>query len=113
MALFDPDQPDAAADSGRRRRRERDGSARHAHAAASEVLSAPMQGTIVKTEVTEGDTVVAGDVVVVLEAMKMENHVSAHRDGVVRTLHVAAGQVVIAGEPLAVIASDDEEPASD
>ncbi|HEY8339951.1 MAG TPA: acetyl-CoA carboxylase biotin carboxylase subunit [Egibacteraceae bacterium] len=107
VALFDPDG--RSDNPGRRRRRQRGGAAGHRHhASGSEVLAAPMQGTIVKTAVAEGDAVSAGDVVVVLEAMKMENHVSAHRDGVVRRLHVEAGQVVVAGEPLAVIVSDGD-----
>jgi acetyl-CoA/propionyl-CoA carboxylase biotin carboxyl carrier protein len=62
-----------------------------------------MQGTVVKTAVRAGDRVGAGDLVLVLEAMKMENHISAHRDGVVTTLHVEAGQVVNSGDALATI----------
>jgi acetyl-CoA/propionyl-CoA carboxylase, biotin carboxylase, biotin carboxyl carrier protein len=63
-----------------------------------------MQGTIVKTAGAEGDTVAAGDLVLVLEAMKMENHISAHRDGIVGALHVQAGDVVNSGDALATIA---------
>jgi acetyl-CoA/propionyl-CoA carboxylase, biotin carboxylase, biotin carboxyl carrier protein len=66
-------------------------------------LTAPMQGTIVKTMVDEGDEVVAGDLVVVLEAMKMENHVTADRDGTVTALHASPGETVNAGALLAVI----------
>lgn len=76
--------------------------------ASSEVLTAPMQGTIVKAAVEVGDTVVAGDLIVVLEAMKMENHISAHRDGVVTALHVAAGDVVNSGDKLASIEAPAE-----
>ena len=66
-------------------------------------LAAPMQGTIVKVAVAEGDTVAAGDLVVVLEAMKMENPVTAHRGGVVTSLNAAAGQAVTASEVLCEI----------
>ena len=68
-----------------------------------EVLAAPMQGTIVKVMVEVGSEVAAGDVVVVLEAMKMENSILAHADGKVEELKVAAGQSVEAGATLAVI----------
>jgi acetyl-CoA/propionyl-CoA carboxylase, biotin carboxylase, biotin carboxyl carrier protein len=66
-------------------------------------LAAPMQGTIVKTAVAEGDTVEEGDLVVVLEAMKMENPVTAHRAGVISSLKAAPGQAVTAGEVLCEI----------
>ena len=82
--------------------------------AATEELVAPMQGTIVKTSVSVGDQVAAGDLVLVLEAMKMENHITAHRDGVVTTLHAEAGQVVNSGDVLARIeagGSPDGGPA--
>ena len=74
-----------------------------AAAAASEDLVAPMQGTVVKYAVAEGDTVATGDLVCVLEAMKMENTITAHRDGVVSSLGYAAGDVVESGAVLARI----------
>ena len=76
---------------------------------ATEELVAPMQGTIVKTAVAQGDQVTAGDLVLVLEAMKMENHITAHRDGVVTSLAVEAGQVVNSGDVLARIEASGEE----
>jgi acetyl-CoA/propionyl-CoA carboxylase, biotin carboxylase, biotin carboxyl carrier protein len=79
-----------------------------AHAAASEDLVAPMQGTVVKYAVEEGAEVAAGDLVVVLEAMKMENNITAHRDGTVTALHFAAGDVVESGAVLAHIESGAE-----
>jgi acetyl-CoA/propionyl-CoA carboxylase, biotin carboxylase, biotin carboxyl carrier protein len=72
-------------------------------AAASEDLLAPMQGTVVKYAVAAGDTVTAGDLVVVLEAMKMENTIKAHRDGVVPDLGHEPGDVVEIGARLARI----------
>jgi acetyl-CoA/propionyl-CoA carboxylase, biotin carboxylase, biotin carboxyl carrier protein len=71
--------------------------------ASSEDLVAPMQGTVVKYAVEVGDTVAAGETVVVLEAMKMENTIVAHRDGVVTVLGFDAGDVVESGVSLARI----------
>ncbi|MEX2554262.1 MAG: acetyl-CoA carboxylase biotin carboxylase subunit [Actinomycetota bacterium] len=68
-----------------------------------ETVRAPMQGTVVKTVVAVGDAVKAGDLLIVLEAMKMENHISAPRNGTVGELHVSAGENVETGAPLAVI----------
>jgi acetyl-CoA/propionyl-CoA carboxylase biotin carboxyl carrier protein len=70
----------------------------------SETLVAEMQGTIIKRAVSVGDTVAAGQLVLVLEAMKMENHILAHRDGVVTELPVHVGDVVSTGDKLATIA---------
>ncbi|CAI9407300.1 MULTISPECIES: acetyl/propionyl/methylcrotonyl-CoA carboxylase subunit alpha [Aestuariimicrobium] len=66
-------------------------------------LAAPMQGTIVKTAVAEGDRVEEGDLVVVLEAMKMENPVTAHRAGIISALKASPGQAVTSGEVLCEI----------
>jgi acetyl-CoA/propionyl-CoA carboxylase biotin carboxyl carrier protein len=68
-----------------------------------EVVKTPMQGTIVKVLVAEGDTVRAGQTLVVLEAMKMENHVTAHQDGTVAGLEVSEGQTVPTGATIAII----------
>jgi acetyl-CoA/propionyl-CoA carboxylase biotin carboxyl carrier protein len=62
-----------------------------------------MQGTIVKVLVAKGQQVKAGEVVCVLEAMKMENSILAHVDGTVEELRVEAGQSVNTGAPIAVI----------
>ena len=70
---------------------------------AEEDLVAPMQGTVVKYAVSEGDEVEAGDLVVVLEAMKMENNINAHRAGVVSDLPFGAGDTVNSGAVLAHI----------
>ena len=56
-----------------------------------------MQGTVLAVEVADGDEVEAGQVVCIVEAMKMENEITAHRDGVVSDLSVAPGQAVSAG----------------
>ncbi|MGH2783955.1 MAG: biotin/lipoyl-containing protein, partial [Actinomycetota bacterium] len=68
-----------------------------------ETVRAPMQGTVVKAAVAVGDTVKAGDLLIVLEAMKMENHITAPRDGTVGELHVKPGENVETGAPIAVI----------
>jgi len=89
---------------GDRRRRDRP-RARAGGVASGADLVAPMQGTIVKVAVEQGATVAAGDLVVVLEAMKMENRIAAHRDGTLTVLHVSPGDVVNAGDLLATIES--------
>jgi acetyl-CoA/propionyl-CoA carboxylase, biotin carboxylase, biotin carboxyl carrier protein len=93
-------QPVAPAD-GRvgRRPAERRGSRPHG-AADGDVLASPMQGTIVKIVATQGEQVTAGQTIVVLEAMKMEQPLSAHKDGTVRELSVAVGQTVSAGQAI-------------
>ncbi|HUG86056.1 MAG TPA: biotin carboxylase N-terminal domain-containing protein [Euzebya sp.] len=79
------------------------GSASGGNAQASgDDLVAPMQGTIVKNAVTDGAEVAEGDLIVVLEAMKMENAIKAHKPGTV-ALAVQAGQVVNSGDVLATI----------
>jgi acetyl-CoA/propionyl-CoA carboxylase biotin carboxyl carrier protein len=70
---------------------------------APEVVATPMQGTVLRVLVEVGQEVAAGDVVCIVEAMKMENEVAAHQPGTVRELHVAEGQAVQAEEPIAVI----------
>ncbi len=66
-------------------------------------VSAPMQGTIVQVLVEVGATVEVGQAILVLEAMKMENHISATRAGTVGEIRVAAGDSVGAGDVMAVI----------
>ncbi|WP_425863159.1 acetyl/propionyl/methylcrotonyl-CoA carboxylase subunit alpha [Arthrobacter sp. TWP1-1] len=72
-------------------------------AANGNALTSPMQGTIVKVAVADGDVVAEGDLIVVLEAMKMEQPLTAHRAGTVTGLSAAAGDTVSAGAVLATI----------
>jgi len=72
-------------------------------AANGNALTSPMQGTIVKVAVADGDVVSEGDLIVVLEAMKMEQPLTAHRSGTVTGLSAAAGDTVSAGAVLATI----------
>jgi acetyl-CoA/propionyl-CoA carboxylase biotin carboxyl carrier protein len=80
-----------------RRRGGQGGSSPRGQGSTSNALVSPMQGTIVKIAVSEGQRVSAGDVVVVLEAMKMEQPLTAHKDGTVTGLSVEVGQTVTAG----------------
>jgi acetyl-CoA/propionyl-CoA carboxylase biotin carboxyl carrier protein len=66
-------------------------------------IRAPMQGTILKVLVEKGQDIRAGEVVCILEAMKMENHIASFRDGEVTDLPIRAGQVVETDQLLAVI----------
>ena len=70
---------------------------------AGEVVAAPMPGTIVKVNVTAGQAVKAGDVLCVLEAMKMENDITAPKAGTVTQVVAAKGASVNSGDPLVVI----------
>jgi acetyl-CoA/propionyl-CoA carboxylase biotin carboxyl carrier protein len=83
--------------------RKRGGQRKASAAASGDALTAPMQGTIVKIAVADGDTVAEGDLVVVLEAMKMEQPISAHKAGVVAGLNAAVGDVVQAGTTICEI----------
>lgn len=71
--------------------------------AGQEVVEAPMPGNIWKIEVKEGDTVKAGDILLILEAMKMENEILAPRDGVVASINTTQGAAVNTGDKLVVL----------
>ncbi|MEM2933970.1 MAG: biotin/lipoyl-containing protein [Halobacteria archaeon] len=66
-------------------------------------ILSPMQGTVVQVRVKAGDVVKKGDVIAIIEAMKMENDVRSHRAGVVKAVHVTVGQTVSPNTLLAVI----------
>ena len=84
-----------------RRRAERAG--RSGHGGGRDAVVSPMQGTVLAIEVAEGDEVAAGQVLCIVEAMKMENEVHAPREGLVRELSVAAGQPISTGQVICVI----------
>src|SRR6185436_838012 len=85
-----------------RRRRERGG---QGDDAGREALVTPMQGTVLAVQVAEGDEVSAGQLVCIVEAMKMENEIHAHRAGTVRHLSVEPGQQVVTGQVICVVES--------
>ena len=89
--------------AGKSARRARSAAAGGGGAAGSGEVASPMQGTIVKTLVSVGDQVEAGQAVAVLEAMKMENHVNADKAGTVAEVRVKAGDTVGTGDVLVVI----------
>jgi acetyl-CoA/propionyl-CoA carboxylase, biotin carboxylase, biotin carboxyl carrier protein len=93
--------------AGTRRRSKPPSHHRGAAAAAAmsgDSLTAPMQGTIVKVAVQAGQQVAAGDLIVVLEAMKMEQPINAHKAGTISDLHAEVGSSVQSGEALCRIA---------
>jgi len=73
-------------------------------AAGGDTLTSPMQGTIVKVAVADGDEVAEGDLIVVLEAMKMEQPINAHKAGTVSGLAATVGATVTSGAPICTIA---------
>jgi len=88
-------------------RRRRDRAAAGAHGGAKDAIVTPMQGTVLAVEVADGDEVEAGQVICVVEAMKMENEIAAHRAGVVTDLSVEPGQAVSSGQVLCVVVEPD------
>jgi acetyl-CoA/propionyl-CoA carboxylase biotin carboxyl carrier protein len=70
---------------------------------SSESLSSPLQGTVLKVAVEQGASIEQGDLVCVIEAMKMENEIAAHRSGKITALNVSEGAAVSSGDVLAVI----------
>ncbi|MCM1148906.1 MAG: biotin/lipoyl-binding protein, partial [Butyricicoccus sp.] len=72
--------------------------------AAGETVAAPMPGTILRVNVNAGDAVKAGDVLMILEAMKMENEIPAPRDGTVAQIVAQKGTSVDTGAPLLILA---------
>jgi acetyl-CoA/propionyl-CoA carboxylase biotin carboxyl carrier protein len=85
-----------------RRRRER---VRVGGGAGTDAVVSPMQGTVLSVAVADGDEVQPGQVICIVEAMKMENEVHAHRAGVVSELSVAAGHAVTTGQVICVVTS--------
>jgi acetyl-CoA/propionyl-CoA carboxylase biotin carboxyl carrier protein len=92
-----PDPP--WAELARRRR----GRSRGLAGDASGAVVSPMQGTVLHVNVSEGDVIEAGAVLCVVEAMKMENEIAAHRSGVVADLGVAPGQPIASGQLVCVL----------
>ena len=75
-----------------------------APAGAGEAVTAPMPGTVLNVKVTQGQSVKKGDILVILEAMKMENEITAPRDGVVSQIVATKGAAVDTDAPLVILA---------
>jgi acetyl-CoA/propionyl-CoA/long-chain acyl-CoA carboxylase, biotin carboxylase, biotin carboxyl carrier protein len=99
VTLIEPAAPWAALARSRHERRRGGG----AGLAGEDAVTSPMQGTVLAVEVSDGDEVVAGQVICIVEAMKMENEVHSPRDGVVADLSVAAGESVSSGQVICVV----------
>jgi acetyl-CoA/propionyl-CoA carboxylase biotin carboxyl carrier protein len=87
----------AGGGSSRKKAPKRGGGSKAGSGASGDAVVSPMQGTIVKIAVEEGQTVGEGDLIVVLEAMKMEQPLNAHKAGTVTSLAAVVGEVVTAG----------------
>ncbi len=103
VSMWVPDQPVVAAAGAAPAKKREKRAASAGGGAASGSIEAPMQGTIVKVMVEVGQEVEAGEGVLVLEAMKMENQINAETAGTVKEIKVAAGDTVGGGDVLAVI----------
>ena len=73
-----------------------------------DTLASPLQGTIFKVLVEAGQKVAEGDLICIIEAMKMENEITAHKDGVVKELSVEVGASIGSGDKIAVIVAESE-----
>src|SRR5829696_1087047 len=102
LKLLVPEPPHAELARRRSERAARGG----AHGAAKDAVVSPMQGTVLAVEVAKGDDVEAGQVLCIVEAMKMENEIRAHRAGRVTELSVEAGQPVKTGQIICVVSSE-------
>jgi acetyl-CoA/propionyl-CoA carboxylase, biotin carboxylase, biotin carboxyl carrier protein len=102
VAALVPEPPHAEL-ARRRQERARGG----AHTGVKDAIVSPMQGTVLAVEVAEGDEVEAGQVICIVEAMKMENEITAHRSGRVTELAVEKGQAVGNGQTICVIVDAD------
>ena len=103
VSMWVPESAPAAAGPGAAKPRRSASGSGAAGGAGSGQVTVPMQGTIVKVLVAEGDTVAAGETICVLEAMKMENNIAADKDGTIAEIKVAVGDSVGGGDVIAVI----------
>jgi acetyl-CoA/propionyl-CoA carboxylase, biotin carboxylase, biotin carboxyl carrier protein len=102
ITIVEPEPPHAEL---ARRRRDRDAHHGH-HGAARDAIVTPMQGTVLAVEVADGDEVEPGQVVCVVEAMKMENEITTPRAGTVSDLSVEPGQPVSTGQVICLVTQE-------
>ena len=98
---------DGAAPATARKPQRRESSGRRGRRGRRRPLASPIQGTVLKVAVEQGATVDEGALVCVIEAMKMENEITAHKAGTVAELPIAVGASVASGDTLAVITSGE------
>jgi acetyl-CoA/propionyl-CoA carboxylase biotin carboxyl carrier protein len=91
------------------RRPPRRGARRSAAAGGPDTLASPLQGNLWKVLVKQGDTVQEGQLLCIIEAMKMENEITAHKSGVIAELPIVEGDPIAAGAPIATIRSESSE----
>ncbi len=107
VTVLVPEPPWAELAERRRRR-----SAAHGGGAGGrDAIVSPMQGTVLSVQVADGDSVVAGQVICIVEAMKMENEVHALRDGIVAELSVRPGEPVRTGQVICLVVPEQEPDA--
>ena len=94
-------RPPRSERSGRRARAREPRAESNGHDA--DTLASPIQGSVWKIPVRTGQTVVAGEIVTIIEAMKMENEITAHKAGVIAELPISEGDAVRTGDVIAVI----------
>ncbi|HWX43829.1 MAG TPA: biotin carboxylase N-terminal domain-containing protein [Solirubrobacteraceae bacterium] len=92
--------------AGEARRAPRRGERKSAAAGGPDTLPSPLQGNMWKVLVKQGDTVAEGQLLCIIEAMKMENEITAHKAGVIAELPIEEGAPIAAGAPIATIKSD-------
>jgi acetyl-CoA/propionyl-CoA carboxylase biotin carboxyl carrier protein len=81
-------------------------SGKSSSAGGPDTLESPLQGNMWKVLVKQGDTVAEGQLLCIIEAMKMENEITAHKAGTIAELPIAEGEPIAAGAPIATIKSD-------
>ena len=82
-------------------------------AGGPDLLESPLQGNMWKVVVEAGQTVAEGQLLCIIEAMKMENEITAHKAGVLKELHITEGAAISAGDPIALIVSAEPVPAAE
>ncbi len=88
----------------RNRRATRSAASAGTHQGNGDMLTSPVQGTVIRVAIEPGDPVKQGQLVAVVEAMKMENELTAHKDGVISAVRVSAGGTLAVGDTVAMIA---------